>query len=136
MYLLGANFIGKLYKNYTYFKRVEKMKRFAQENGLTIHEVNLERNLTLTDIFESHDTEKILKELEYICRRGPINRDNSLLFLDEIQSIPVALQTLRYFYEDYPNLPVIAAGSLLEFALAKHSFSMPKQEPLKTLMQE
>lgn len=101
------------------------VQQFARKNGLTIHEVNLERNLTLTEIFESHDTGRILKELEYICRRGPINRDNSLLFLDEIQSIPVALQTLRYFYEDYPNLPVIAAGSLLEFTLARHSFSMP-----------
>ncbi|MCP4122338.1 MAG: ATP-binding protein, partial [Bacteroidetes bacterium] len=46
-------------------------------------------------------------------------------FLDEIQATPWALQALRYFYEDYPELPVIAAGSLLEFVLSKHSFSMP-----------
>ncbi|MFP4261102.1 MAG: hypothetical protein ACLFS1_08485 [Opitutales bacterium] len=37
-----------------------------------------------------------------------------------MQGIPVLLQALRYFYEEYPNLPVIAAGSLLEFTLRDH----------------
>ncbi|MCP4296911.1 MAG: ATP-binding protein [Proteobacteria bacterium] len=46
-------------------------------------------------------------------------------FLDEIQAVPPAIQALRYFYEDHPDLPVIAAGSLLEILLSKHSFSMP-----------
>jgi len=50
---------------------------------------------------------------------------NSLLFLDEIQAVPTAIQSLRYFYEDLPELPVISAGSLLEFTPADHSFSMP-----------
>ncbi len=48
-----------------------------------------------------------------------------MLFLDEIQAAPIAIQALRYFYEDHPELPVIAAGSLLEFTMSKHSFSMP-----------
>jgi len=47
------------------------------------------------------------------------------LFIDEIQGIPKLLQCLRYFYEEMPRLPVIAAGSLLEFALQDHSFPMP-----------
>jgi uncharacterized protein len=42
----------------------------------------------------------------------------TLLFLDEIQSCPRALQSLRYFHERMPALHVIAAGSLLEFAIA------------------
>jgi predicted AAA+ superfamily ATPase len=50
---------------------------------------------------------------------------NSLLFLDEIQGIPRALECLRYFYEEMPELPLIAAGSLLEFTLANHTFPMP-----------
>lgn len=41
-------------------------------------------------------------------------RSKTLLFIDEIQEVPMALQTLRYFYESYPELPVIVAGSLLE----------------------
>ncbi len=49
----------------------------------------------------------------------------SILFLDEIQATPYALQALRYFYEELPGLPVISAGSLLEFVLSKHNFSMP-----------
>ena len=50
---------------------------------------------------------------------------NTLLFFDEIQSAPRALAMLRYFYEKRPDIHVIAAGSLLEFLLADHSFSMP-----------
>jgi len=40
-----------------------------------------------------------------------------LLFIDEIQELPSAIQSLRYFYEEVPSLNVIAAGSLLEFAM-------------------
>ena len=46
-------------------------------------------------------------------------------FLDEIQAIPEALPALRYFYEDMAELPLLAAGSLLEFALSNRKFSMP-----------
>ncbi len=101
------------------------VRQFAKENGFALHEINLERYPKLKDIFETHDTDRILKELEYICRKGPIKGEGSLLFLDEIQAVPVALQTLRYFFEDCPELMVIAAGSLLEFSLSKHSYSMP-----------
>lgn len=101
------------------------VRQFAEANGFTLHEINLERYPMLADIFKSHDTHRILNELEYICKKGRINKAGSILFLDEIQSVPIAIQTLRYFYEDYPELPVIAAGSLLEFSLSKHSYSMP-----------
>lgn len=101
------------------------VRQFAQNAGLVLHEVNLERHLTLTDIFKTQDTGRILRELEFICEKGPILKKDGLLFLDEIQAVPIAIQTLRYLYEDYPDLPVIAAGSLLEFAMSKHSFSMP-----------
>jgi uncharacterized protein len=47
------------------------------------------------------------------------------LYLDEIQATPHEIQALRYFYETEPGLPVISAGSLLEFALADLNFSMP-----------
>lgn len=47
------------------------------------------------------------------------------MFLDEIQATPYGIAALRYFYEERPALAVVAAGSLLEFALADHSFSMP-----------
>ena len=41
----------------------------------------------------------------------------TLVFFDEIQACPNALSSLRFFYEKLPDLHVIAAGSLLEFAL-------------------
>lgn len=46
---------------------------------------------------------------------------NTLLFLDEIQELPKAIHLLRYFYEEFPDLHVIAAGSLLEFAIKQVS---------------
>ena len=47
----------------------------------------------------------------------PIVPNETLLFLDEIQDCPEAIMALRFFKEDYPELHVIAAGSLLEFTL-------------------
>lgn len=47
----------------------------------------------------------------------PIEEGKTLLFLDEIQECPEAIMALRFFKEDYPELHVIAAGSLLEFTL-------------------
>ena len=51
----------------------------------------------------------------------PNDPNNTLLFIDEIQEIPSVIKQLRYFYEDMPALHVIAAGSLLEFALGEVS---------------
>ena len=101
------------------------VRQFANHKKLTLYEVNLERHPTLVEVFKTQDTGKILRELEFICGKGPISGKNGLLFLDEIQAAPIAIQTLRYFYEDHPELPVISAGSLLEFTMSKHSFSMP-----------
>jgi len=47
----------------------------------------------------------------------PIVPGETLLFLDEVQGCPEAISSLRYFYESMPELHVVAAGSLLEFAL-------------------
>ncbi|MBU2431922.1 MAG: DUF4143 domain-containing protein, partial [Proteobacteria bacterium] len=54
-----------------------------------------------------------------------INPETSLLFLDEIQAAPELFAKLRWFKEELGNLPVIAAGSLLEFTLNEFQFSMP-----------
>jgi predicted AAA+ superfamily ATPase len=49
----------------------------------------------------------------------PMTTEPTLIFLDEIQESPKAVSMLRYFFEDFPHLYIIAAGSLLEFALKK-----------------
>src|SRR5210317_148636 len=100
------------------------VRQFAEENKLILNEINLEQHLELNNIFKTLDTKLISKELEGLLGRKIIS-PGSILFLDEIQSTPNALQALRYFYEDLPELPVVAAGSLLEFVLSKHTFPMP-----------
>jgi len=98
---------------------------FAERSQLKLHEVDLERHPELDEIFASRDTSRILSELEYLIDKGPIDDHASLLFLDKIQAAPSAIPALRSLHEDRPDLPVIAAGSLLEFVLADHPFSMP-----------
>jgi hypothetical protein len=68
--------------------------------------------------FEDFDDVKTIVEA-LLVSKNQSNADPSkiLLFLDEIQESPKAVQLLRYFYEEIPEMPVIAAGSLLEFAL-------------------
>jgi predicted AAA+ superfamily ATPase len=63
-----------------------------------------------------------LMELEYGIRLTP---GQSLVFFDEIQAVPELFAKLRYFCEEVPDLHLIAAGSLLDFILEEHTFSMP-----------
>lgn len=100
------------------------VRNFAQEQNIDLVEINLERHPHLDAVFQTMDTKKILSELESISGKYLL-KNNTLLFLDEIQATPHALPALRYLYEDHPKLSVMAAGSLLEFILAKHDFSMP-----------
>ncbi len=100
------------------------VRKFAQNHPLILNEINLEQHLYLDTIFKSLDMDDIIRELDALVGRN-INTPGSVLFLDEIQATPHAIQALRYFYENRPDLPVICAGSLLEFAPAGLHFSMP-----------
>lgn len=84
--------------------------------------VDFEQTLEISAVFEQNlDINRICNELELLLN-CQINDDNTLLFFDEIQESPRAIMALRYFYEQRPNLHIIAAGSLLEFALDDISF--------------
>lgn len=100
------------------------VEMFARQNQIAICTVNLERHPELTSVFSSKDPQKIIQQIEFLPNIGSVTPGN-LLFLDEIQAIPEAIVALRYFYEDMPELAVVGAGSLLEFALKDHTFSMP-----------
>lgn len=80
-------------------------------------EVNFERNKAVKTFFQGDiDVHQIAQKISsYI--NVPIEKGKTLLFLDEIQECPEAIMALRFFKEDYPELHVIAAGSLLEFTL-------------------
>lgn len=97
---------------------------FAQAQQRPLLAVNLERYPLLAKVFASNDPQQILQQLEVLPRATKLSPD-TLLFLDEIQALPEAIPTLRYFYEERADLPIIAAGSLLEFALSNHQFSIP-----------
>jgi len=73
------------------------------------------KGLPVEDIFQA------------ICLRERVKTTSgrTLLFFDEIQSCPEAVETLRYFHEKLPDLHVIAAGSLLEIALHEKHISFP-----------
>ena len=70
-------------------------------------------------VFEQHSDPHLICDQLSALYETPIEAGKTLLFLDEIQSCVDAISALRYFYEQMPELHVIAAGSLLEFALQK-----------------
>ncbi|MBI4357186.1 MAG: ATP-binding protein [Gammaproteobacteria bacterium] len=100
------------------------VRHFAKTVGKTLVELNFEKQPSYASFFSSNDPQQILLNLTAVTNEK-ISSEHSLLFLDEIQAVPQLLSKLRWFSEDLPQLPVIVAGSLLEFVLAEHSFSMP-----------
>lgn len=90
--------------------------RHLAESFESYVEINLEKSPSIGRIFDGDlDMDRIIPELEASMRRE-IVPGKTLLFLDEIQACPRAISALRYFYEDLPQLHVVATGSLLEFA--------------------
>jgi len=84
-------------------------------------EINFERNqraLTIFDTDKSLDPKRILQDI-FAIHDDKIIPGSTLLFFDEIQLAPRAITALRYFYEEMPELHVIAAGSLLDFTIEK-----------------
>lgn len=83
----------------------------------TFVEVNFEKQRDVANIFKRlQDPKQICDALSLFYKIG-ITAGETLLFFDEIQFCPEAIMSLRFFKEDYPELHVIAAGSLLEFTL-------------------
>jgi predicted AAA+ superfamily ATPase len=103
---------------------------FAKEFKIFLH-LNLDKAADLK-LFEPHDTAENILMAIYLAKgqRKPRRRhEKTLLFIDEIQNSPQAVAMLRYFYEDFPDLYVIAAGSLLESLMDVHvSFPVGRVE--------
>lgn len=112
--LRGARQVGKTWL----------VRNFAEISGLQLIEVNFEKQPNRAELFVSNDPVQILLNLHAVFKKE-IVAEKCILFLDEIQAAPDLLAKLRWFAEDMPQLAVIAAGSLLEFVLSEHSFSMP-----------
>lgn len=82
-------------------------------------EINFEEQRQVHQLFEGDLDPKTLCDNLTILYNTPIIPGKTLLFFDEIQACIPAISSLRFFYEKYPQLHVIAAGSLLEFALSE-----------------
>jgi predicted AAA+ superfamily ATPase len=110
----GARQVGKSYL----------IRDFARTSSLDLVELNFERDPKAAGLFTDGDATHLLRNIEaFTGKRLAYGR--SLLFLDEIQAAPQVLAKLRWLHEETPKLAVVAAGSLLDFALADHTFSMP-----------
>lgn len=116
--LRGARQVGK----------TTLVKEFSKEFDTFLY-LNLERQREAELFDEDNGTEDLLLKICFLCEKKRGNR--TLLFIDEIQNSPKAVARLRYFYEDMPQLFVIAAGSLLESLIDTHiSFPVGRVEYL------
>ncbi len=108
----GARQVGKTYI----------VKQFGKSEYENFVHIDFERTPDLKKIFEKNlDPLRIVRELELVLGRS-LTSNLTLVFFDEIQECPKAIMALRYFYEELPDIHIIAAGSLLEFALKTISF--------------
>lgn len=116
--LRGARQVGKSY--------------LAKELGRQFDdylEINFELEPELKVLFDKDlKPDRIIRDFA-LATRHPIIPGKTLLFLDEIQECPNALTSLRYFYENMPQLHVIAAGSLIEFALEEIGLPVGRIKP-------
>jgi predicted AAA+ superfamily ATPase len=110
--LRGARQVGK---SSSVKKLGEKFEHFL--------EINFEKDNEARILFETAGNlqpQELCSKLA-VMKEMPIVPGKTLLFFDEIQKSLPAISSLRFFYEEYPELHIIAAGSLLEFALEELS---------------
>jgi len=110
----GARQVGKSYT-------VTEFGRNAFDEMVII---NFEQHPKYKECFSTLDPKEIIENISLLSKKD-ILPGKTLIFLDEIQECPKAITALRYFYEQMPELHVIGAGSLLEFALSSEKFKMP-----------
>ena len=115
--LQGARQVGKTYL----------IKKFGEKEYENMVYLNFEEEPALSSLFEtSLNANTILENISiYIGKK--IEKENTLLFFDEVQEVPQVITSLKYFYEQMPDLHIIAAGSLLGVSIATHhSFPVGK----------
>ena len=121
--LRGARQVGKTWL----------LKNFGEQHFPKYHHIDFERDKNqLTPVFDADlNPLTIIRNLSLVLSLK-IDVDTDLLIFDEIQNVPRALTSLKYFYEEMPGLAVCAAGSLLGIFLSDESFPVGKVE-FKTL---
>ena len=113
--LYGARQVGKTYL----------VKEFGNKYFKDIIYVNFETNNIISNIIDENiEPDYIIKNLEIVFNKK-IDKDNTLIFFDEIQKNTRALTSLKYFCEEASEYYVIGAGSLLGVHINKKDFSFP-----------
>ena len=108
------------------------MKEFGKQAYENTVYINFDANNQMSELFSADlNIERIMLGLElYVGHK--INSENTLLIFDEIQEVPKALSSLKYFYENAPQYHIVCAGSLLGIALhSGTSFPVGKVDFLK-----
>lgn len=114
--LKGARQVGKTFA----------ITEFGKTHFRKLHTFNFEENKTIHSVFDKDlNPKRIIEELSFV-NQTPIDVAKDLVFFDEIQECPRALTALKYFCEELPALPLIAAGSLLGIKLSTESFPVGK----------
>ncbi|MDO4370910.1 MAG: ATP-binding protein, partial [Clostridia bacterium] len=108
------------------------MKEFGRIAYADTVYINFDSNSRMADLFASDlDTDRLILGLELYAGRK-IDPDNALLIFDEVQEVPRALTSLKYFHENAPQYHIVCAGSLLGIALHQGtSFPVGKVDFLK-----
>jgi predicted AAA+ superfamily ATPase len=104
--LRGARQVGKS----------STVREFSKQFNYFI-EINLDENASIRELFSKNMPPQQICDNISLIYHTPVVPGQTLLFFDEIQVCIPAIASLRYFYERMPELHLIAAGSLLEFAL-------------------
>ena len=118
----GARQVGKTWP----------MKEFGKQAYADTVYINFDSNSRMADLFSADlDTDRLIMGLELYAGHK-INPENTLLIFDEVQEVPRALASLKYFYENAPQYHIVCAGSLLGIALHQGtSFPVGKVDFLK-----
>lgn len=116
--LKGARQVGKTYI----------VKQFGEENYDGLAYFNFDHDKDLYNLFDNtKDPKRILEQLAFIYGKA-IVPGKTLIFFDEIQECPNALNSLKYFQEEANEYHIICAGSLLGIRLSHTSFPVGKVE--------
>ena len=107
----GARQVGKTWL-------IREFGRIAYDQVVYI---NFDNNRSMQNLFDSdYDIARIIKGLELLSGQR-IDAANTLLIFDEVQEVPKALTSLKYFNENAPQYQIVCAGSLLGIALHEGS---------------
>ena len=114
--LNGARQVGKTYI----------LQQFGRENYKNLAYFNFDHDELLKDLFkDTKEPRRIIEQLSFVYGRKIFPKD-TLIFFDEIQECPDALNSLKYFYEEIPDYHIVAAGSLLGVKFSHTSFPVGK----------